>query len=76
MKGGVVIMEKKDTVRVNLTLSEELDEYTRKKADSLAIPRNAFINMCIAEKMSQELNVEAFSNIEYIRQLAETQIKK
>lgn len=64
-------MSKKETTKVNLTLSKELDEFTRRKADSLAIPRNAYINMCIAEKMNEELNVKAFGNIEYLKSMVE-----
>ena len=50
------------SVRMNLSIGDELDSWIAEKADSLGIAKNAFVIMCVANARNQEENMKMMSN--------------
>ena len=50
------------TVRMNLSIGDELDKWIAEKAESLGIAKNAFVLMCVANARNQEENIKMMSN--------------
>ena len=50
------------TVRMNLSVGDELDKWIAEKAESLGIAKNAFVLMCVANARNQEENIKMMSN--------------
>ena len=50
------------SVRMNLSIGDELDKWIAEKADSLGIAKNAFVIMCVANARNQEENMKMMNN--------------
>ena len=50
------------SVRMNLTVGDELDNWIAEKAESLGIAKNAFVIMCVANARNQEENMKMMNN--------------
>ena len=50
------------SVRMNLSIGDELDSWIAEKADSLGIAKNAFVIMCVANARNQEENMKMINN--------------
>ena len=50
------------TVRMNLSIGDELDSWIAEKAESLGIAKNAFVLMCVANARNQEENMKMMNN--------------
>lgn len=67
------------SVRMNLSIGDELDSWIAEKADSLGIAKNAFVIMCVANARNQEENMKMMSNsavFETIERMLEQEKKK
>lgn len=52
------------SIRMNLTVGDELDNWIAEKAESLGIAKNAFVIMCVANAKMQEENMKMMANAE------------
>lgn len=59
----------KMSVRMNLSIGDELDSWIQYKADSLGIAKNAFVIMCVANARNQEENQKMLSNTKVFEEL-------
>ena len=50
------------TVRMNLSIGDELDSWIAEKAESLGIAKNAFVLMCVANARNQEESMKMMTN--------------
>ena len=50
------------TVRMNLSIGDELDSWIAEKAESLGIAKNAFVLMCVANARNQEESIKMMNN--------------
>lgn len=50
------------TVRMNLSIGDELDSWIAEKAESLGIAKNAFVLMCVANARNQEESMKMMNN--------------
>ena len=50
------------TVRMNLSIGDELDKWITEKAHSLGIAKNAFVLMCVANARNQEESIKMMNN--------------
>ena len=50
------------TVRMNLSIGDEIDKWIAEKAESLGIAKNAFVLMCVANARNQEESMKMMSN--------------
>ena len=50
------------SVRMNLNIGDELDNWIAEKAESLGIAKNAFVIMCVANARNQEENMKMMNN--------------
>lgn len=57
------------SVRMNLSIGDELDSWIQYKADSLGIAKNAFVIMCVANARNQEENQKMLSNTKVFEEL-------
>lgn len=55
------------SVRINLSVGDDLDKWISEKSDSLGIAKNAFVIMCVANARNQEENLKMMNNAEMFR---------
>lgn len=52
------------SVRMNLSIGDELDKWITEKANSLGIAKNAFVIMCVANARQSEQHMALMRNSE------------
>ena len=58
------------SVRMNLNIGDELDNWIAEKAESLGIAKNAFVIMCVANARNQEENMKMMNNAKLIETIS------
>lgn len=59
------------SVRMNLSIGDDLDSWIAEKAESLGIAKNAFVLMCVANARNQEENMKMMSNVDVFNRMVE-----
>lgn len=59
------------SVRMNLSIGDDLDSWISEKAESLGIAKNAFVLMCVANARNQEENMKMMSNVDVFNRMVE-----
>lgn len=61
------------SVRMNLSIGDELDAWITQKAESLGIAKNAYVIMCVANTRNQEESMKMMNNTKLFNALIENQ---